>query len=178
MVEGSRYGAAVVGAALAPALLAGGHLVLTSPETQAILSIPEAIGWAGWVFVVALLHAGLLGLPAALIVQRLGWANAFTAIAMGFVIGAVPVGLIIFGAPAPTTAIVGGELIAADGGWTSAGRAGLRRTVLNAGLYGAAGGLAAWLVWCGSVPRRSVWIALAALATATVLLVGQAWLRP
>src|SRR5262245_63952606 len=75
----ATYAAAFLFAALAPALLyslAGGSYQL----------LPLTL-------TVTLAHALVLGLPLFLIVRRTGWVNVFSATAGGFLIGAIPIGL-------------------------------------------------------------------------------------
>jgi hypothetical protein len=68
--------------------------VLGAAASGRIESAPAAIILVDWAFIIALLHATILGLPAAAIFLRLGWVNVFTAVGAGFVIGALPFGLL------------------------------------------------------------------------------------
>jgi hypothetical protein len=119
------------------------------------------LAWNGpilavYAFVVALAHALILGLPLGLRFQRVGWANIFTAVGAGFLIGALPLGsLIAFSWPS-TFEVRGGVVLALDGQRTFAGWIEILRSTAMYGLYGALGGLTAWLAWRGG--SRTTWI--------------------
>ena len=106
--------------ALASALAAGAFWGLGLPGRRTGLAI--AVG-----------HAVLLGLPAALYFRRRRWTHVLAAIAGGFVIGAVPIGLYLAGA----------TLV--DGKPTVADLLTCLRIAGIGGAFGAPGGLAFWL---------------------------------
>jgi hypothetical protein len=131
-----RYAAATVGAALAAAIMAG---LLAGQANIVFLA-----------FIIALAHAICIGLPVALLFQRRGWLNIFAALAAGFLIGALPMGLFFAFLPQPDFASVDGVPTAVDRQLTLAGWVGILQSAGMLGLHGALGGLTAWLVWHGS----------------------------
>lgn len=121
-----RYATAIVGAALAPVLLAFVFDVGVSGIDES--SVRYLVG----VFWVALGHALILGLPTAILLLETGSASVLAAALAGFLIGAIPMGVYL-----------GFAILTSGTGWSDF--AGL---VGTSGLYGAGAGLAAWVIWC------------------------------
>lgn len=73
-------------------------------------------------YVVGLIHAIVLGLPLALLTRRFGDPGGFAATCAGLVIGAVPIGFLIWGSLLPegvfTQIVMLAALLGAVGGWT------------------------------------------------------------
>jgi hypothetical protein len=103
---------------------------LASAGATALLPCFTIVGilFAPFVFVIAIIHAMVIGLPLALIFNHMRWINPFTTIIGGFVIGALPIGL-----------TMGRDIISAAG-WHS-----VKDTLLLFGFFGAIGGAAFWL---------------------------------
>lgn len=148
MTTNSRYGKAICSAALAPAFLTGLFLIAQigmnlGPGLPVIQALPGVIAVSLVAFVVAFLHALILGLPAIRFLERAGRANVFTAIAAGFAIGGLPVGLL-------TVSISG---VSADWAdvliWL--------KVVGVAALCGAVGGMSAWLTLCNASSAGWQW---------------------
>ena len=78
-------------------------------------------------------HAVVFGLPTALYCRRRGWTHVLAAIAGGFLVGAVPIGLYL----------AGSTLV--DGTPTAANLLVCLKAAGVGGLLGAPGGLAFWL---------------------------------
>jgi hypothetical protein len=152
-----RYVTAIVGAALAPALLVG---LATGQANIVFLA-----------FIVALAHAVFIGLPAALVFQRLGWLSLPAALAAGFLIGALPLGLIFAVLPQADFASVGGVPTAIDRRLTLAGWVGLLQAAALFGVLGGLGGLTAWLIWRASSRASWAW-GLSVIALAGAVLAG------
>jgi hypothetical protein len=97
-------------------------------------------------FVIALGHAVVLGVPAVALLWHRRLVNWFTALATGFVIGAVPFGFISWPLSyGNTNAWIDHVQTIANGVPTAAGWIQYVRTLLTFGAFGALGGLACWL---------------------------------
>jgi hypothetical protein len=116
----ASWALALLLAALASALVAGAFWGL--PPSAMVFTLPVAIG-----------HALLLGLPAAIYCQHRRWTHVFAAIAGGFLVGATPMGLYAVGWYVFKGAVTGSTLLSS-----------LRAAGIG-GLLGAPGGLAFWL---------------------------------
>lgn len=166
-----RYVAAIVGAALAPAVIFWLPAVaryLHAGETEAI---SVAFLFTFYVFVIALGHAVFFGLPAVIFFQRRGWTTIKEAAGIGFLVGALPMAVLsvclwlasLAYAPSPA------EL-----------RFGLRRmsplvpglvAAVSLGVFGWIGGLVGWLVWRASERAPVSW-AIAVTAVAAPVVAG------
>ncbi len=148
MTRNSRYGDAILSAAVAPAVLTGLFLIAQiglnfGSGLPVVQALPGVVAVSFFALVVAFLHALVLGLPAIRFLERAGRANVFTAIAAGFAIGGLPVGLL-------TVSISG---VSADWAdvliWL--------KVVGVAALCGAVGGMSAWLTLCNASPAGWRW---------------------
>lgn len=128
-----RYLSAVLAAAIAAATFAG--------------LFGGGLSFAYIAFLVAIAHAFVLGVPAGLVLQRMGKANLLTAIGVGFAIGAVPTALLVVLAPTGDFASVGGVPTVVEGRRTLAGWFGGLQLAGAMGACGAVGGLGAWIAW-------------------------------
>jgi hypothetical protein len=100
-------------------------------------------------FVIALVHAFLLGLPLFLAFWLKGWINVTTCVASGFTVGAVPDSVVTWPLQHPglyAGASVDGVPAIIDGGITAAGWFGYVEPLLCFGLLGALAGFAFWVV--------------------------------
>ncbi|WP_300300411.1 hypothetical protein [Ferrovibrio sp.] len=111
-------------------------------------------GIAAFAFAVAFSHAVLLGIPLFLLVQARGLFNFFSAVAGGFLIGILPLGILIFPINiSGGSSSIDGVLMISDGLPTYAGWMGYFETILISGLFGALGGFAFWLTLKCSAAR-------------------------
>jgi hypothetical protein len=142
-----EVGVAVLAASLAPAVVfaaLGGSLSL--------LTIA---------FFVALAHAVTLGLPFYLLLRLKNWINGISTPLAGFIIGAIPVGVVTWPLRFPelrTNASVGGVQTMIDGMPTAAGWLQYLQGLLFFGAFGFVGGLAFWATLrstAGTVSRAS-----------------------
>jgi hypothetical protein len=140
-----RAAAALVAAALAPTL------ALTAIAGPVSL----VTGFSALVFLIALAHAGLLGLPAAAMAIRGGRDTWFWAVAAGFLIGALPVALLAAVSTPPDFSESKGVVTAINGVRTQAGWLRFALGPLFFGLCGALGGFGAWAVWRLTAPLPS-----------------------
>lgn len=104
------------------------------------------------VFIVALLHAVILGLPAYLFLRKKNLVRRRTSIWCGFVIGCLPTALITFPHTSPGEGFISnGVKIVVNGVTTPAGWMEYILGVLQFGVCGMVGAFAAWFVWqrCG-----------------------------
>lgn len=156
---------AVLSAALVPVFVAS---ILGSPSKLNAIYI-------SYVFVVALTHAVVLGLPLFLIADRKGWVNWLSCILVGFVIGGVPAGVLFWPSSNADFVSIDGVPVTVDGVTTLAGWIiYLGGIVVKFGILGAAGGLGFWLVvkWDSKDRQRSVGDANAApLAARSITIV-------
>lgn len=143
-----RYASSLAAAALVPAGIAG---LLAMNSGLAIL-----------VFVVAMAHAVVLGLPAALVLLRKGRESALTALVAGFLIGALPLGLFFALSQPADFSSVGGVPTSVQGIRTASGWIGIVQTAATLGVLGAIGGLSAWLCW--KLTRQNAWISIGVVA--------------
>ncbi|OWJ67902.1 hypothetical protein [Inquilinus limosus] len=111
------------------------------------------------VFIVALGHALILGLPIALLYRAKRWQWPGLAVATGFLIGAIPIGVVIWPVePRPGASTrINGVLVSVDGVPTLAGWLDFLRLLGVFGALGAAGALAFWLTlrWAGALDDPS-----------------------
>lgn len=145
----SRYGEAIVNAAAAPAVLTALFLTVQiavhmGQGLPVIQALPGIAAVSLIAFLVAFLHAAILGRPVMLFLERAGLANAFTAIMAGLAIGALPIGLLLLS-----------TLSVADLDWEGLSR-GLR-VIGVAALCGGVGGLSAWLTLSRAPPAEWRW---------------------
>ena len=137
--RGARVAAALLFAGLAPALVMAAlwHAAKIAPVVFA------------FTFAIAFYHAVFFGLPLFLVFRLKGWINVMSCVVSGFVVGAVPAGLLSW---PPTN--VNGVITAA--GWVN-----YVKPVIYFGSFGALGGFAFWvtLICSGtfekSLPRAS-----------------------
>jgi hypothetical protein len=114
-----------------------------------------------WLFAfgVALGHAIILGLPAALLYRAKRWHRPDVAVATGFLIGAIPIGILnwpVRNAPNSTMSF-GDTLLNVDGVPTLAGWLEFLRVLGMFGSLGAVGALVFWLTlrWSGALDDAS-----------------------
>ena len=140
-----RTGTALLFAGLAPALVmaARWHTAEIGPFTFT------------FTFAIALGHAILLGLPLFLVFRSVSWINVTTCIALGFVVGAAPVGVLTWPMQYPELhsgeSVVGVPTIIGNAIWTI-GWTGYIKPLIYFGSFGALGGFAFWaaLTWSGT----------------------------
>ncbi|MGK9171218.1 hypothetical protein KXR53_33315 [Inquilinus limosus] len=137
--------AAVLLGALVPAAVSAGFF-----QTIALLPVT---------FAVTLGHAVLLGLPIALLYRAKRWQRGSLAIATGFLIGAIPAGILTWPIrpSSRSTMTVNGVVTMVDGVPTLAGWIEYLRFLGVAGSFGALGALAFWLVlrWSGALDEAT-----------------------
>lgn len=92
-------------------------------------------------FIVALVHAVILGLPAYLIARRLGLIRWWVSLPGGFVVGALPYAVLALPWHAPPPELVAAHIVPPFTWQHYLAVAG------GLGFLGMAGGIAAWLVW-------------------------------
>ncbi|HXC26885.1 MAG TPA: hypothetical protein VNV38_02945 [Stellaceae bacterium] len=92
-------------------------------------------------FIVALVHAVALGLPAYLIARSLGLIRCWVSLPGGFVVGALPYAILALPWQAPPENLVTAHIVPPFT-WQH-----YAAVTCGLGLLGAAGGLAAWFVW-------------------------------
>lgn len=113
-------------------VVACGASILCSAFAPALVVVVFFRGdFASLVFLVALAHGLVLGVPLYLLARWLGWVNIATAVLGGFLVGAVPIGLYL-GLDVDRT------LTMAD--WLAFGA-----VLIMYGAFGALGGFAFWL---------------------------------
>lgn len=147
-----RYASALLAAAVVPSIIAG--------------FLAGNTGFALLAFIVAFGHALLLGLPAALIFQKRGRDGILTAVAVGFLLGALPIGVLLALSGPPDFASVDRVPTAIRGVRTGAGWVSIIQASGALGLFGAVGGLSAWAVW--RIAARRAWISASVVAVAVV----------
>lgn len=136
-----------------------GAILLGSLVPAALVSLtlggPGHLALSLLAFVVTLGHALILGLPLALLYRAKRWQWPGLAVATGFLIGAIPIGVLIWPLkPSPGSSTrVNGVLISVDGIPTMAGWLEFIRSLGMFGALGAAGALAFWLTlrWAGAL---------------------------
>ena len=136
---------AVLVSALAPTILFG---AISAPSGAGVVAIGRLVTF---IFVIALLHSVVLGLPLFLLFRPRGWVNGLSSIFGGFTVGCIPVGIFIFATNLPgesNTSVwgPGGVPFVVDGVTTVAAWLSNLKLVLQFGGYGALGGLAFWVV--------------------------------
>ena len=130
----TRCAEALLVAMLAPALV----IALITLQLAAVIPIA----------MVSSAHAIVIGVPVYLFLRWRGWANAFTSVIGGALVGAVPVALLLFPGGnrfAGSSASVGGVPTMVNGAATEAGWNGYFNTLLVFGAFGAASGFLFWL---------------------------------
>jgi len=155
----------LVGAACTPALV---FLIIGLASSWSSGSaIPDSVASGALRFVmpvlfVAGLHALLLGLPAFVVLWRLGKANGLTSCVGGFVVGATPLLLYSFPRARPGWSSSGqmwGEVrnFYVDGAPTLWEWLGYAQSAAYFGFFGLCGGLTFWLLWrrFGAQPSSS-----------------------
>jgi hypothetical protein len=98
---------------------------------------------------VALAHAIVLGVPAYTLLRWRRWANVFTSTASGALVGAIPVGVLLWPGGdrwAGSSASVGGVPTMVDGVVTRAGWENYFQGIGVFALFGAASGFIFWLL--------------------------------
>lgn len=141
-----------IGAILLGALMPAAFVSLT-------LGGPGHLALSLLALVVTLAHALILGLPIALFYRAKRWHRPDLAIATGFLIGAIPMGVLVWplkSSPGSSTR-VNGVLVSVDGIPTLAGWLEFLRILGMFGVLGAAGALAFWLTlrWAGALGNAS-----------------------
>jgi hypothetical protein len=134
------FGAATafVFSALAPALLM--TLIWNDPRIAPMVF--------AFTLVIALSHAVLLGLPLFLIFQSRGWMGIGTCVVLGFLIGAVPAGILTFPASAPAIyANAWAGDMPTNALNTAAIWVGYMKPLMYLGPLGALGGIVFWAVF-------------------------------
>jgi hypothetical protein len=126
-----------------------GLLLPTMGADSLDLALPHiALLWPAS-FIVALVHATGLGLPAYLVLRRLRLTARWISLVAGFAVGSLPYAVLAFpwGGSSSSGLVEAGVIARFDGLHFGLVIAGL-------GLLGMAGGLAAWLTW-HHIGRRS-----------------------
>lgn len=123
---------------------------------SATLSGPGFLPLSLFALVVTLAHAFILGLPIALLYRAKRWQWPGLAVATGFLIGAIPIGVLAWPlrhSPYHSTTRVNGILTNVDGIPTLAGWLDFLGHVGMYGAFGASGALAFWLTlhWAGAL---------------------------
>ncbi|MGO1078682.1 hypothetical protein [Inquilinus sp. CA228] len=140
-----------------------GAILLGALVPAALISMtlggPGHLALSLFAFVVTLGHALILGLPIALLYRAKRWHRPDLSIATGFLIGAIPMGVLIWPlkhSPGSSTR-VNGVLVSVDGIPTLAGWLEFLRILGIFGALGAAGALAFWLMlrWAGALDSPS-----------------------
>ena len=129
-----RCAQALVVAMLGPAFV----VAITSFEFKVAIAIAA----------VSSAHAIILGVPVYLLLRWARWANAFTSIIAGTLIGAVPIGSVLFPAAqrfSGASAILGSVPTMINGIPTEAGWNEYFHTLWLFAIFGAASGLLFWL---------------------------------
>jgi hypothetical protein len=146
-VEPLRVTAAILAAAATSATLFVavdliGLLLPTMGADSLDLALPHiALLWPAS-FIVALVHATGLGLPAFLVLRRLQLTAWWTSLIGGFAVGSFPYAILAFPwGSSPSPNLVEAGVVARFNGL----HFGL--VIAGLGLLGMAGGLAAWLTW-------------------------------
>ncbi|MGO4124462.1 hypothetical protein AB4Z01_08665 [Inquilinus sp. YAF38] len=125
---------------------------ISSAAVQMIVMLPVA-------FVFALGHALILGLPIALIYRAKRWQWPGLAVATGFLIGVIPIGIFTWPVRRSpgSTAWANGVLVSVDGIPTLVGWLDFLRFLGMFGALGASGALAFWLTlrWTGALDEPS-----------------------
>lgn len=139
---------------LASALLAAlvAALLFTTPtlarieESWNIVVVSQALSLARTTFIVAVAHALVLGLPLFLLVRSMRRVGAATCALGGFLIGAVPFGVLtLISMIGLQSASTGGKPTVTNGVPTLIGWIEYAYAVGSTGLFGAAGGLTFWV---------------------------------
>jgi len=144
-----RYASVLLAAALGATtffLICTGVLWNLTPAT---LDIQILQFWRTFllVFIVAFVHGLLFGLPLGLLAQKLNFVSAAASAIGGFLVGALPISLLLALTPPPSYSSAGGVVTSIAGVRTLEG---WLQIVKGAGLYGVCGvfgGLCAWAVW-------------------------------
>lgn len=137
-----------------------GALLLGALVPAVIVSLPFWSAEALFVVLTfSLAHALALGLPIALLYRAKRWQRPSLAVATGFLIGAIPIGVFTWplkSSPGSSTR-VNGVLVSVDGIPTLAGWLDFLRLLGIFGALGAAGALAFWLTlrWAGALDDAS-----------------------
>jgi len=129
---------ALVFAGLAPALVMAAFW-------QTAKIAPTAFAFT---FAIALSHSIVLGLPLFLAFRSMEWVNVMSCVVFGFVIGAVPAGVVTLPMQHPelhVSASVDGVPTIIDGVTTAVGWVSYVKPLIYFGLFGALGGFAFWV---------------------------------
>jgi len=132
-------------------------IILTAAQIEErwnIVVFSEILTLARTVFVIALAHALVLGLPLFLLLRSLRNVGIITCALGGFLVAAVPSGVLALTSMSGLqSASVGGRPTVINGVITLAGWIEYAQTVGFIGLFGTAGGLTFWLVlrWSGQM---------------------------
>jgi hypothetical protein len=102
--------------------------------------IAIAIFFGFWSLVIAAIHVAVLGFPAAVIGQHLGFIRWWSSTIVGFILGSLPLAL----SELSTGKAVSSSL---PGIYTPASWGNFAQRVLFMGFFGAIGGFAFWIVW-------------------------------
>lgn len=149
-----RYAIALIGAAFGAAAFMLFYLVQPWSLDTPLQEIP-VLQYANLfllIFIVAIAHAFLLGLPAGLFIKKLNCVSAQSAALGGLLIGAVPITLWLVLAQPPDYSSTGGVVTAIDGVRMADGWWDIVRGSGISGASGIIGGLCAWTVWIRLTP--------------------------
>jgi hypothetical protein len=129
---------ALVFAGLAPALVMAAfwHTAKIAPTAFA------------FTFAIALSHAIVLGLPLFLVFRSMGWVNVMSCVVFGFVVGAVPAGVLTWPMQHPElhmSASVDSVPTIINGVITATGWVSYVKPLIYFGLFGALGGFTFWI---------------------------------
>lgn len=138
--------ASLLFAAAIVTLLLAIPVLVTAEERWNIVFVSEIVRLARTIFVVALLHAFALGLPLFLILQLWGRIGIASCALGGFLIGALPAGMLVWTSMIGVqNASSGGKATVINGVLTTSGWIEFAYTTGFMGLFGVAGGLAFWV---------------------------------
>ena len=151
LAEAVRILIALLAAAMTAATIFVAYgAIVTWSSGEAALGPAIELTTALWLpaVAVALAHAAVLGLPAYLVLRRLGWTRWWVSPICGFAIGALP--FAIYFSPfdnAASFSQVGDKVLIQNGVTTLAGWIDFVESTAGLGLLGMASGIAAWLTW-------------------------------
>jgi hypothetical protein len=141
-------------AVLAFELLSGNNIhAPIPPNTQTdvafqlkyLFAIAFFVGF--WALLIAAMHVGILGFPAAIVGQYLKLVRWWSSILVGFSLGCLPLAGFELLKGKGSSEYAGAVALVVDGVRTTAGWIKFGKEISIMGFFGATGGLAFWLTW-------------------------------